>query len=171
MVLPGGGLGEVIDLEIHAGLKSIMGNGDEWPNIEEKIRNCNILILATPIWWGVQSSVMQGAIERMDALDEEYRKTGNSPLYNKVGGIIVTGSEDGAQHVIGNLCNFLQWSGITLPPECSAYWVGEVGQDPKEDSKKRRINKATNTMAQRMARNLAYYAHLLKRYPLKVKNS
>lgn len=111
---------------------------------------------------------MQRAIERMDALDEEYRQTGNSPLYNKVGGVIVTGSEDGAQHIIGNICNFLQWSGFTLPPECATYCVGEVGQDPKLNAKKRRKNKATNTMAERMARNLAYYAHLLKQYPLKI---
>ncbi|MGI9010137.1 MAG: flavodoxin family protein [Nitrososphaeraceae archaeon] len=114
---------------------------------------------------------MQRAIERMDALDEEYRQTGISPLYNKVAGIIVTGSEDGAQHIIGNLCNFLQWSGFTLPPECASYWVGEVGQNPEEDLKKRRINKATNTMAKRMARNLAYYANLLNKHPLQLRNN
>jgi multimeric flavodoxin WrbA len=118
---------ELVDLEIQAGLKSGMGRGDEWSNIEKRIRNCDILILATPIWRGLQSSVMQRVIERMDALDEEYRETGNSPLYNKVGGIIVTGFEDGAQHIIGNMCNFLQWGGLTLPRECAAYWVGEVG--------------------------------------------
>jgi multimeric flavodoxin WrbA len=159
----------LVDLDIKAGLNTDMGDGDEWPAIEKKIRDCSILICATPIWWGIQSSVMQRAIERMDALDEEYRKTGISPLYNKVAGIIVTGSEDGAQHIIGNLCNFLQWSGFTLPPECAAYWVGEVGQDPQQDANRRRNNKATNTMAQRMARNLAYYANLLYEQPLKIK--
>ncbi len=161
----------LVDLNIKPGLESNMGDGDEWPVIEKKIRNCDILIFATPIWWGIHSSVMQRAIERMDSLDEEYRRTGISPLYNKIGGIIVTGSEDGAQHIIGNLCNFLQWSGITLPPECAVYWVGEVGQDPNLDASKRQNNEATKIMAQRMARNLAYYAHLLKKYPLQIKKT
>lgn len=72
----------------------------------------------------------------MHALDEEYRQTGNSPLYNKVGGVIVTGSEDGAQHIIGNICNFLHWSSFTLLPECATYWVGEVGPRSKIRRKK-----------------------------------
>jgi hypothetical protein len=33
--------------------------------------DCSILICATPIWWGIQSSIMQRAIERIDTLDEE----------------------------------------------------------------------------------------------------
>lgn len=160
----------LVNFNILPGLKSDMGNGDQWPEIESKIRETDIVIFATPIWWGIQSSIMQRAIERMDALDEEYRNSGKSPLYNKVGGIVITGSEDGAQHIIGNLCNFLQWSGLTLPPECACYWVGEVGTDHSKDAEKRRSNKAVKVMAYRMARNLAYYSKLLKIHPLQEGN-
>ena len=38
----------------------------------------------------------------MDALDEEYRKAGISPPYNKVAGIMLL-AQDSAQHIIGNL--------------------------------------------------------------------
>ena len=39
---------------------------------------------------------MQRVIERLDALDEEYIASGRSALNNKVAGIVITGSEDGA---------------------------------------------------------------------------
>jgi|Kansoi200Nextera_1026148.scaffolds.fasta_scaffold155050_1 hypothetical protein len=42
----------LVDLDINAGLNTDMGDGgDEWPVIEKKIRDCSILICATPIWW------------------------------------------------------------------------------------------------------------------------
>lgn len=43
----------LVDLHIKAGLETNMGKGDEWPAIEKKIRSCDILIMATPIWWGI----------------------------------------------------------------------------------------------------------------------
>jgi len=41
----------------------------------------------------------------------------------------------------------LSWMGFTLPPECAAYWVGEVGQPTSEDRDKRLKNMATMHMA------------------------
>ena len=109
---------------------------------------------------------MQRVIERMDALDEEYRADGRSALYNKVAGIVITGSEDGALSTMGSIMMVLTWMGFTLPPECAAYWIGEVGQPTSEDCAKRRMNEATQHMAKNLARNLVYYAQLLKRHPL-----
>ena len=63
----------------------------------------------------------------------------------------------------------LHWMGFTFPPECATYWVGEVGQNPKDDRKKRLKNESTKVMAQRLARNLAYYAQLLHHHPIKEK--
>jgi hypothetical protein len=60
----------------------------------------------------------------------------------------------------------LTWMGFTLPPECAAYWVGEVGQPVSQDRAKRLANDATRHMAKNLARNLAYYAGLLKQHPL-----
>ena len=126
----------------------------------------DIVIFATPIWWGGRSSLMQRIIERMDALDEEYIANGRSALYNKVAGVVITGSEDGALATMGSIMMVLTWMGFTLPPECAAYWVGEVGKPPSEDAAKRRANTATQHMAKNLARNLVYYAQLLKERPL-----
>ena len=112
---------------------------------------------------------MQRVIERFDALDEEYSTSGRSAIYNKIAGIVITGSEDGAQATLGAIMNVLTWFGFTFPPEAAAYWVGEVGQDPKLDREKRLANKSTAYMAKTLARNLTYYARLLKQHPLEPK--
>ena len=43
-----------------------MGDGDEWPQILEKILAADILIIGTSIWFGVRNSVSQMVIERLD---------------------------------------------------------------------------------------------------------
>jgi len=156
------------DQTIPAGLGFRESADDDWPTIVGEIKQADIVLFATPVWWGGRSSLMQRVIERLDGLDEEYHASGRSALYNKVAGIVVTGSEDGALHTMGTIMMVLTWMGFTLPPECAAYWVGEVGFPPSEDRGKRRMNQATQTMAKNMARNLVYYAQLLKEHPLKM---
>ena len=161
--------GEIVrlaDRNIPVGLGFRESEDDDWPQLVAALRAADIVIFATPIWWGGRSSLMQRVIERMDALDEEYRADGRSALYNKIAGIVVTGSEDGALSTMGSIMMVLTWMGFTLPPECAAYWIGEVGQPTSEDCAKRRMNEATQHMAKNLARNLVYYAQLLKRHPL-----
>jgi hypothetical protein len=83
-----------------------------------------------------------------------------------VAGIVITGSGDGALSVMGGIMTVLTWMGFTLPSECAAYRVGEVGQPPSDDRAKRLKNDATAHMAMNLARNLVYYAQLLKAHPL-----
>lgn len=158
------------DKNIPVGLKFKENDQDEWPEIAQKLRNADIVIFATPIWWGGRSSLMQRVIERLDAFDEEYIAEGRSAFYNKIAGVIITGSEDGALSTMGSIMMVLTWMGFTLPPECAAYWVGEVGQPPATDRERRLKNQATPHMAQNLARNLLYYAHLLKKHPLAPKD-
>lgn len=154
------------DKNIPVGLNYRESKDDDWPDIVAKMKAADILLLATPVWWGGRSSIMQRIIERMDALDEEYRADGRSALYNKVAGVVITGSEDGALAVQGSIMMVLTWMGFTLPPECCAYWVGEVGQPVATDRERRLKNAATEHMAKNLARNLVYYAQLLKEHPL-----
>lgn len=159
------------DKNIPVGLKFKENDADEWPEIAQKLREADIVIFATPIWWGGRSSLMQRVIERLDAFDEEYIAEGRSAFYNKVAGIVITGSEDGALSTMGTIMMVLTWMGFTIPPECAAYWVGEVGQPPSTDRERRLNNQATPHMAKNLARNLLYYAHLLKQHPLEPKSS
>lgn len=154
------------DKDIPVGLGYKETETDEWPSIVEEIKKADIVLFATPIWWSGHSSLMQRVIERFDAFDEDYLLTSESVIYNKVAGIVITGHEDGALATMGTLMKALTWFGFTLPPECGAYWVGEVGFPSDHDAEKRRANESTTTMAARLARNLVYYAQLLKKYPL-----
>ena len=161
--------GEIVrlaDQRLPVGLGFRESDDDDWPRLVAQMKAADIVIFATPVWWGGRSSLMQRLIERMDALDEEYRADGRSALYNKVAGIVVTGSEDGALVTMGSIMMVLTWMGFTLPPECAAYWVGEVGQPVVQDRPKRLANEATRHMAGNLARNLAFYAQLLKQNPL-----
>ncbi len=154
------------DKNIPAGLSFKESEDDDWPEITEKILAADVVIFATPIWWGQRSSLMQRIIERMDAFDEQYIKYGRSALLNKVAGIVITGSEDGAQQIMGSIMEVLTWMNFTLPPQCAAYWVGEVGEDPKTDRARRQKNEAAKIMAKNLAKNLTRFSRLLKANPL-----
>ena len=54
------------DKNIPVGLGYKETEDDEWPTIVEKIVGANIVIFATPIWWGQRSSLMQRIIESLD---------------------------------------------------------------------------------------------------------
>jgi multimeric flavodoxin WrbA len=153
------------DATLPVGLGFREAGDDDWPALVAQIKAADIVLFCTPIWWGGRSSLMQRIIERLDALDEEYSASGRSAIKGKVAGIVITGSEDGALSVMGSIMMVLSWMGFTLPPECAAYWVGEVGQPPSEDRDKRLRNMATMHMAKGLAQNLVYYARLLKANP------
>src|SRR5438552_1738865 len=72
------------DKNIPVGLSYKEGDQDDWPDIVAKLKAADIVIFATPIWWGGRSSLMQRIIERLDSLDEEYIASGRSALLNKV---------------------------------------------------------------------------------------
>jgi len=153
------------DAVLPVGLSFREAAEDDWPNLVARIKAADIVLFCTPIWWGGRSSLMQRLIERLDALDEEYSATGRSAIKGKVAGIVITGSEDGALSVMGSIMMVLSFMGFTLPPECTAYWVGEVGQPTSQDRDKRLENMATKHMAKGLAQNLVYYARLLKAHP------
>ena len=44
-------------------------NDNLTPHLVDVVKNCDMVSIATPIWWGVQSSLAQGLIERFDPID------------------------------------------------------------------------------------------------------
>ena len=54
----------LIDHDIKHGLQTDMK--DDWVGILNKIIEADIVVFATPIWWGQPSSLIQKVIERMD---------------------------------------------------------------------------------------------------------
>ncbi len=107
-------------------------DADEWPAIRERILAAEILIVATPTWLGQPSSVAKRALERMDAMLSETREDGTPVAYNRVAGIVVTGNEDGAHHVIAEVGQALNDIGYTLPAQGWTYWNKGPGPGDEE---------------------------------------
>jgi multimeric flavodoxin WrbA len=157
----------VVDYKVKFGVSSDEGGGDEWPQILEKIKACDILIMAAPIWFGVRSSVCQLVIERLDGTYEEGdASTGQFPLYNKVAACIVTGNEDGAHDVAANTLFNLTHLGCTVPPNVDSYWVGEAGPGPSYIDAGGDKHLYTNKTARYLVANTVYMAQLLKDHPI-----
>ena len=93
----------VVDHDVRPGVSSDEGEGDDWPAIHEKLLASEILVIATPTWLGRPSSVAQRVLERMDAMLSEEDDDGRPVAYNRVAGVVVTGNEDGAHHVISEI--------------------------------------------------------------------
>lgn len=154
----------VVDYTVPSGLKSDMGDGDEWPMILKKIKKSDILIVGTPIWIGNISSVAQRVFERLEGTYSEGNKeNGQYPLYNKVGSAVVTGTEDGG-HFCAKTINFCLYRfGCTIPPGADCYWVGPAGPGPSyldaEGSKHLYTNRTKRTLVE----NTVFMANLLKK--------
>jgi multimeric flavodoxin WrbA len=111
-----------LDYEIKPGVESDMGEGDEWPQLLDKVLASEILVIATPTWLGRPSSVAQRVLERLDALISETDVDGRPVAYNRVAGVVVTGNEDGAHHVISEISGALNDIGFTTPGQAWTYW-------------------------------------------------
>jgi multimeric flavodoxin WrbA len=112
----------VVDHDVRPGVESDMGDGDEWPAIRSKVLAAEILVFASPTWLGRPSSVAQRVLERMDAMLSEQDDSGRPLAYNRVAGVVVTGNEDGAHHVISEIAGGLIDIGFTIPGQAWTYW-------------------------------------------------
>ncbi|WP_422935709.1 flavodoxin family protein [Sinomonas sp. P47F7] len=104
---------------------------DEFPEIYRSlIEPADIVVMATPIWLGDQSSVTRKLVERLYGWSGELNAAGQWSYYGKVGGVIVTGNEDGGKHCAAQLLYALSHIGFTIPPQADSYWNGEAGPGP-----------------------------------------
>lgn len=104
---------------------------DDFPEIYRSlIEPADIVVMATPIWLGDQSSVTRKLVERLYGWSGELNAAGQWSYYGKVGGVIVTGNEDGGKHCAAQLLYALSHIGFTIPPQADSYWNGEAGPGP-----------------------------------------
>jgi multimeric flavodoxin WrbA len=156
----------VVDHNIPFGVSSDEGDGDEWPAILEKILAADILIVGTPIWFGVRGSVAQLVIERLDGTYNTTNDVGQYPLYNTVGGVVVTGNEDGAHDAAATTLFNLSHLGCTIPPNADTYWLGDAGPGPSFIEANGWDHAYTQKTATWMAHNVVHLARMLKERPI-----
>ncbi|OEJ23856.1 NADPH-dependent FMN reductase [Streptomyces agglomeratus] len=154
-----------VDLNLLPGVKSDMGKGDDWPRVHAQLLHSEILVIASPTWLGRPSSVAQRVLERMDAMISETDDQDRPVAYNRVAGVVVTGNEDGAHHVISEIGGALGDIGYTIPGQAWTYWhLGPgAGPDYLDDD---RGHEWAHRTARAMAANLLATAEALAAHPM-----
>jgi multimeric flavodoxin WrbA len=162
-----------LDYQIAFGMAKDMAkegwDKDDWPQLQAKIMDADILVIGSPIWLGVKSSVATLVIERMYAYSGDTNAKDQYLYYDKVGGCIITGNEDGIKACARDILYALQHIGYTIPPQVDAGWIGEAGPGPSygdevegSDAPAGFDNDFTNRNTAFMAWNLMHMAKLLK---------
>jgi multimeric flavodoxin WrbA len=154
------------DYNIAYGISDDMGEGDEWPQIFKAVKEADILVIGSPIWLGEKSSLATLAIERLYGGSSLTNDKGQYLYYNKVGGVVVTGNEDGAKNAAQSILYGLSHIGFTLPPNVDTYWVGEAGPGPSFIEAEGDKNEFTQHHVKLMAYNLVHFAELFKKHPI-----
>ena len=156
----------VIDKNVKFGNSSDEGEDDGWPEILQKVKESDIMILATPIWRGDRSAIAKVVAERFDGVWEEAdEETGQYPTFNKVAGVMVDGNEDGAKKAISSICFDLSEHGFTVPVNAFSYYVGKAGPGPAYIEAKGDRHFFTNRTLYYMVHNLVHVAKVLKENP------
>jgi multimeric flavodoxin WrbA len=137
---------------------------DEWPELYERVKAADILVLCSPIWLGEKSSVCTRIVERLYACSSVLNDSGQYAYYGKVGGCLITGNEDGIKHCSMNILYSLQHLGYTIPPQADAGWIGEAGPGPSylDEDSGGPDNDFTNRNTTFMTWNLLHLARMLK---------
>ena len=156
----------VADYNMKLGNTSDEENGDEWPMILSKVKDSDIMIIATPVWRGDRSSVAKIVAERFDGIwNEASEENGQYPTFNKVAGVMVDGNEDGAKKAISSICFDLSEHGFTLPVNAFSYYVGKAGPGPAYIEAGGDKHFYTNRTLYLMVYNMVHLAKVLKKNP------
>jgi multimeric flavodoxin WrbA len=151
----------LVDLNIKPGVTGDEGEDDDWPSVDEKLKAADIVVFATPTWLGQMSSVCQRALERMDAWFGETDDSGRPVAFGKVAGVVITGNEDGAHHIVATVCQGLIDMGFTIPAQSWTYW--HLGPGPGPDYVETdQGHDYSDRVARNAARNLLAMAKVLK---------
>lgn len=157
-----------IDHDIATGIMPDMTehgwDADAWPDIFERVKAADIVVLCGPIWLGDNSSQMKKIIERLYANSADKNAKGQWVYYGKAGGCILTGNEDGVKHCAMNVLYSLQHIGFTVPPQADAGWIGPIGPGPSylDDKSGGPESDFTNKNLTFMTYNLMHTAKMLK---------
>ncbi|WP_347548868.1 flavodoxin family protein [Pseudalkalibacillus hwajinpoensis] len=159
------------DYKIAFGISEDEGSGDEWPLIFDKVKAADIIVLGTPLWLGEKSSIATLAVERLYGGSSLTNEKGQSLYYNKVGGVVITGNEDGAKHAAASVLYGFSHIGITVPPNVDTYWVGEAGPGSSYIEAEGYQNDFTTGHAKTMAYNLIHFARIFANNPIPAKGN
>ena len=118
------------DKNIPVGLGFRESADDEWPEIADKLRKANMS--SSRRRSGGAALEPDAARHRAHGCLRRGCPSGRSDLLNKVAGVVITGSEDGAQAVLAGIMEVLTFMNFTLPPAV-LHLLGRRGRPRPED--------------------------------------
>lgn len=154
------------DFQIAPGVEPDMGDGDQWPQLREKVLAADILLISTPVWLGHPSSITQRVLERLDAELSNNDEQGRPEMAGKVAAVSVVGNEDGAHKVIADVFQALNDIGYSIPAQGGTYWNG-AAMESTDYQDLDEVPKAVASTTAAVARNAAHLARVLRQaqYP------
>lgn len=149
---------------VYPDMKEHGWDSDHWPEIYEKVKDSEILVIGSPIWLGEKSSVCNKVIERLYSTSGDLNDHGQYAYYGRVGGCLITGNEDGVKHCSMNILYSLQHLGYVVPPQADAGWIGEAGPGPSylDPGSGGPENDFTNRNTTFLTWNLLHLARMIK---------
>lgn len=154
----------VADYVVHPGVSHDEGDGDQWPEIRDKVLAADILVFGHPIWMGGPSSISKRVAERLDAMLSDADDNGRFPTFGKVAFVATVGNEDGAHHSSAEIFQWLNDVGFTVPASAAVYWVGEAMQGTDYKDLDETPEKVASAQAMAVS-NAVHLARLLKAQP------
>lgn len=148
---------------VHPCLITQTDSKDEMKKIYNGILAADIVIFATPIYWGNCSQLTQLIIERLNSLENMNSVHHQVLIKNKIGAFMILGHEDGYQHVAGGLMNFFTEMGLIFPPQAYGAWVGESDENTGIDRKRIETDENIQEIFIDVAQNAVDFAKALLR--------
>ncbi|MGW7384428.1 flavodoxin family protein [Streptomyces sp. NPDC054794] len=154
-----------VDLDIAPGVVTEAGDGGEWPRVHDRLRESRIFIIASSVSLGRPSSPAQRVLKRMDAMMAETDDEDRPVAHKRGAGVVPTGNEDGAHHVISKIASAADL-GYTGPAQAWTCWHLGPGPGPDYLPEERGRDWAPST-GRTMPDNLCGFAQALSERPLK----
>ena len=144
-----------------------LSDDDQFPEIYQKMLDCDIIIIGSAIWFGQRTSITSLIFERLIGAYGKPNKLGQPKLYNKIGGVVVTGNEDGVHGVASITLFNLAHLGCIIPPNPDCYWVGDAGPGKSYIEAGGDTHPYTNKTAEFLAHNTIHACKMVKSNPFK----
>ncbi|NET32057.1 MAG: hypothetical protein F6K19_08645 [Cyanothece sp. SIO1E1] len=157
-----------VDFQILPGTTLEAGPGDAFPQVFGQIQTANILIVGIPVQWGNRSSEYQKLIERLQATCQAHidPATGQSPLYNKVFGLVLVGDAAAGSHCSAQTCYDFNQLGCINPPNNTVSWFQPLDTTADFIEAEGKQSITVNRQARLLVENSVAIAHLLRQTPL-----
>ena len=158
----------LVDFNIFPGTRLDEGPDDEFPQVFKRIAAADILVVGTPVWGGMRSSICQQLVERLQgALARELDPaTGQFPLYNKVFGLVLLGDAAGGSHCAAYTCYDFSQFGCINPPSNAVSWFQAMDDEAGYIEAAGKHSPRINRQAQLLVENSVAIARLLRQQPL-----